>query len=81
MLAAFFWDGRSLGQIALMLRVHESTVSGRLKRSLKAIRKGVVRKLQNHGVDQLAITELLQAGVRDVSFDLRAELLAGSKMV
>ncbi len=35
-LAAYFLDGRSLAQIASMLRVHESTVSRRLAKSLES---------------------------------------------
>lgn len=79
-LAAYFLDSRSLAQIASMLRVHESTVSRRLAKSLEAIRKSIARKLRTRGVDQLAIAELLQTGLSEVSFDLRAELLVGRKI-
>ncbi len=73
LLASQFFDHRTLAQIATMLHVHESTVSRRLDKALRQIRRGVLRQLRSQGLDQPTLTE--------VSFDLHAELLLGVDIV
>ncbi len=77
LLASYYLDRRNLAQIAALLRVHQSTISRRLNRASKAIRKGVLRKLRDCGVSQENITDSLRLSLEEPSFDIRAYLLIG----
>ena len=80
LLVAYFLDRRSLAQIAGALRVHESTASRRLSKTLVHLRKRVIRKLRARGLDERTIADLLHDNGRKFSFDLRSELLFGDEM-
>lgn len=68
LLAAYFLDGRNLMQISAVLRVHESTVSRRIAKVLKQLRRAVSQQLRASG-----LTTKLTISV-DPDFDLRREL-------
>jgi RNA polymerase sigma-70 factor, ECF subfamily len=72
LLAAYYLDERTLAQIAGVLRVHEATVSRRLRRAADSVRKEVVRKLISAGMSRRAVEEALGADPRDV--DLKMDL-------
>ncbi len=74
MLAAYYLDGQTLAQIGRMLRVHEATVSRRLKRLLEDVRKGLLRNLEARGLSRCAAEEALGVDPRDVEVNLRAAL-------
>jgi RNA polymerase sigma-70 factor (ECF subfamily) len=71
MLAAYYLDGRTLAQIAAVLKVHEATVSRRLRRATDDVRKGILRKLQRAGLSRRAAEEALGADPRDMDLNLK----------
>lgn len=70
-LAAYFLDGRTLAEIGKMLHVHEATISRRLKRATDAVRKKVLKNLENAGLSRRAAEEALGTDPRDL--DLRMD--------
>jgi RNA polymerase sigma-70 factor, ECF subfamily len=72
LLAAYYLDERTLAQIAGVLRVHEATVSRRLRRATDSVRKEVMRNLLEAGMSRRAAEEALGADPRDV--DLKMDL-------
>ena len=74
LLAAYFLDRHTLLQIARILRVHEATVSRRLKRLVSDLRKQLLDNLQSGGLSRRAAEEALGADPRDLEINLRALL-------
>jgi RNA polymerase sigma-70 factor (ECF subfamily) len=74
LLAAYFLDRHTLLQIARILRVHEATVSRRLKRLVAELRKQLLDNLQSGGLSRRAAEEALGADPRDLEINLRALL-------
>ena len=74
LLASYFLDGRSLAQVAQMLGVHESTISRRLERVVKNLRRSILRQLTGCGLSQRQAEEALEADVRDLAINVRAHL-------
>lgn len=66
MLAAYYLDGRTLAEIGQLLRVHEATVSRRLKRAAESVRKGLVKNLEKKGMSRRAAEEALGTDPRDL---------------
>lgn len=66
LLAAYYIDGRRLAEIGLLLRVHEATVSRRLRRATDAVRKQLLHNLEKSGMSRRAAEEALGADPRDV---------------
>jgi RNA polymerase sigma-70 factor, ECF subfamily len=73
-LAAYYLDGRTLAQIAGMLRVHESTISRKVEKLGKTLRKQILSRLTQRGMSRRQAEEALEVDVRDVALDLRARL-------
>jgi RNA polymerase sigma-70 factor, ECF subfamily len=71
LLASYFLDGRTLLQIARLLRVHEATVSRKLKRLTESIRRQILRGLQNRGLKRAAAEEALGIDPGDLKLNLR----------
>ena len=71
LLASYFLDERTLLQIAQILRVHEATVSRKLRRLTDDLRKQVLRNLQNLGLSKRAAQEALGADPRDLNLNLK----------
>ena len=76
LLSAWFLDRRTLLEIAGLLRVHEATVSRRVKRLTSRLHKDLLRKLQASGMSRLAAEEALGADPRDLDINLRSLLQA-----
>jgi len=74
LLAAYYLDRQTLLQIARTLKVHEATVSRRLKRLVAELRKRLLRNLTADGLSRRAAEEALGADPRDVEINLRALL-------
>jgi RNA polymerase sigma-70 factor, ECF subfamily len=74
LLASYFLDGRTLAQIARVLAVHESTISRRVEKLTKSIRKQIVKRLVGYGMNRCQAEEALSADVRDLSLDIRTSL-------
>lgn len=78
MLAAYFLDGRTLAEIARMLSVHESTVSRKLDKLAKGLRKQILAGLGRRGMSRRQAEEALEVDVRDLKLNLRDKLTQDS---
>ena len=74
LLCAYFLDRQPLAQIARVLRVHEATISRRLKRMLADLRKRLLHELHAGGLSKRAAEEALGNDPRDLEINLRALL-------
>lgn len=77
-LAAYFLDGRTLAEIARMLRVHESTISRKVDKLAKSLRKQILASLTRRGMSRRQAEEALEADVRDLQIDIRRSLAQDS---
>jgi RNA polymerase sigma-70 factor (ECF subfamily) len=77
-LASYFLDERTLAQIAKTLSVHESTISRKIEKLTKAIRKQILKNLIAQGMSRRQADEALTADVRDLAVDIRASLAQDS---
>jgi RNA polymerase sigma-70 factor (ECF subfamily) len=73
-LSAYFLDRQTLQQIGRLLRVHEATISRRLKRLATDLRNQLLVNLQADGLSERAAEEALGADPRDIEINLRALL-------
>jgi RNA polymerase sigma-70 factor (ECF subfamily) len=73
-LSAYFLDRQSLLEISRVIRVHEATVSRRLKRLVTDLRKQLIHNLQSGGLSKRAAEEALGTDPRDIELNLRALL-------
>ena len=77
-LAAYFLDGRTLAEIARLLGVHESTISRKVDKLAKSLRKKILANMVQQGMGRRQAAEALEVDVRDVSLDIRRSLAQGS---
>ena len=73
-LASYHLDGRTLAEIARTLGVHESTVSRKLEKVVRAVRERIMDELLRRGMSQRQAEEALEADVRDVAVDVSGHL-------
>jgi RNA polymerase sigma-70 factor, ECF subfamily len=73
-LAAYYLDNRTLTDIGRLVGVHESTISRRMEKLLKTLRKQVLAGLQARGMNRGQAEEALDSDVRYLSMDLRTKL-------
>jgi len=78
LLAAYYLDGQTLLEMACVLGVHEATVSRRLHRAEKEIRKQILKHLERSGMSRPAAEEALGADPRDLEVNLK-KLLQNSQ--
>ncbi|WP_157478160.1 RNA polymerase sigma factor [Granulicella tundricola] len=71
LLSAYFLDGRTLLEIGGLLRVHEATISRRVKRLTGDVTKRLLKELQARGLSKRAAEEALGTDPRDISVNLR----------
>jgi RNA polymerase sigma-70 factor (ECF subfamily) len=76
-LASYYFDGRTLSEIARMLGVHESTTCRRLEKIKVAVRRRTLRLLRSKGVDSRQAQELFEDGVLELNVDVRRSLMQG----
>ena len=74
-LASYYLDSRTLAEIARMLRVHESTISRKLEKIAKSLRRRILTGLQQRGMSRRQALEALEIDVRDLGLNLRSRLL------
>ncbi len=75
LLASYYLDQQTLAEIGRQLRVHESTISRKLERLARELRKRVRKLLQAAGVAARRCDELLeQLDVRDLEVDVAGTL-------
>jgi len=70
-LSAYYLDQHTLQEISRVLRVHEATVSRKLKRATENLRKHLLRTLRAGGLSRRAAEEALGIDPRDVDINLR----------
>ncbi len=73
-LGAYYLDGRTLAEIARMLGVHESTISRKLDKLAKSLRKQILAALGRSGLSRRQAEEALDVDVRDLQVDIRRSL-------
>jgi RNA polymerase sigma-70 factor (ECF subfamily) len=74
-LAAYYLDSRTLAQIARLLQVHESTISRKLDKLAKSLRKRILAGLARLGMSRQQAQEALEVDVRDLGLNLRSRLV------
>jgi RNA polymerase sigma-70 factor (ECF subfamily) len=77
-LAYYFLDELTLARIAHILRVHESTISRRLEKLVRQLRKDIVLRLTRKGLTRRQAEEALDTDVRDLAIDIRKQLTQDS---
>ncbi len=75
LLGAYYLDGRTLAEIARMLGVHESTISRKLDKLAKALRKQILAELGRQGMSRRQAEEALDVDVRDLQVNIRRSLI------
>jgi RNA polymerase sigma-70 factor (ECF subfamily) len=73
-LSAYYLDGRTLAEIARVLGVHESTISRKLDKLGKLLRKKVFAALVRSGMSRRQAEEAMETDVRDLQMDVRKSL-------
>ena len=73
-LASYFLDQRTLAEIAGALHVHESTISRRLERVVRDLRKRILKSLGQRGLSARAAEEALEVDVRDLAVNVAQRL-------
>lgn len=70
-LASYYLDERTLAEIARTLAVHESTISRKLAKLAKSLRKQILAALERDGMSRPQAKEALEVDVRDLRLNLR----------
>jgi RNA polymerase sigma-70 factor (ECF subfamily) len=73
-LAAYYLDGRTLAEVARILGVHESTISRKVDKLAKSLRKKIVANMTERGIDRREAEEALDVDVRDLQVNIRRSL-------
>lgn len=77
-LASYYLDEHTLAEIARSLGVHESTISRRLERLAKALRKQILTACGRKGMSRRQAEEALAVDVRDLRVNVRRRLAQDS---
>jgi len=78
-LSTYYLDGRTLAEVARMLGVHESTISRKVDKLAKSLRKQILAALGRQGMSWRQAEEALEIDVRDLQVDIRRSLAQDSK--
>ena len=73
-LASYYLDGRTLAETARLLSVHESTISRKVDKLAKSLRKQILAALMKKGMSRRQAEEALEVDVRDLSLNVRDTL-------
>lgn len=73
-LASYFLDERTLAEIARSLGVHESTISRKVDKLAKSLRKRILAALGRRGMSRRQAQEALEVDVRDLRVNIRSRL-------
>jgi RNA polymerase sigma-70 factor (ECF subfamily) len=76
LLSSYFLDGRRLAEIGRVLGVHESTISRKMEKLLRELRKQIRRELERRGMSRRQADEALESDVRDLQLDVASRLRA-----
>lgn len=78
-LSAYYLDGRTLAEVARMLGVHESTISRKVDKLAKVLRKKILAGMMQEGMARRQAEEALEVDVRDLQIDIRRSLAQESQ--
>jgi RNA polymerase sigma-70 factor, ECF subfamily len=78
-LAAYYLDGRTLAEVARMLGVHESTISRKVDKLAKSLRKKILAGMIQQGMHRRQAEEALAVDVRDLNVNIRRKLAQESR--
>ncbi len=70
-LASYYLDERTLAEIARTLAVHESTISRKLDKLARLVRKQILAALERRGMTRRQAEEAMEVDVRDLRLNLR----------
>ena len=73
-LASYFLDERTLADIARTLGVHESTMSRKVDKLAKLLRKQILAALGRRGMSRRQAQEAIEVDVRDLRVNIRSRL-------
>jgi RNA polymerase sigma-70 factor (ECF subfamily) len=73
-LASYFLDERTLAEIARALGVHESTISRKVDKLAKSLRKQILAALGRRGMSRRQAQEAIEVDVRDLRVNIRSRL-------
>jgi RNA polymerase sigma-70 factor (ECF subfamily) len=73
-LAAYYLDDRTLADVARALSVHESTISRKVDKLAKSLRKQILASLGRSGMSRRQAEEALEVDVRDLGLNIRSRL-------
>lgn len=73
-LASYYLDGHTLVEIARTLAVHESTISRKLDKLAKSLRKQILATLERKGMSRRQAEEALEVDVRDLRLNIRGRV-------
>jgi len=73
-LASYFLDERTLAEIARTLGVHESTISRKVDKLAKLLRKQILAALGRRGMSRRQALEAIEVDVRDLRVNIRRRL-------
>jgi|SRR5450432_2443810 RNA polymerase sigma-70 factor, ECF subfamily len=73
-LASYYLDDRTLADIARALSVHESTISRKVDKLAKSLRKHILAALGRGGMSRRQAQEALEVDVRDLGLNIRSRL-------
>jgi len=73
-LSAYYLDGRTLAEIARMLGVHESTISRKIDKLAKTLRKQILASLVRGGMSRRQAEEAMEVDVRDLQVNIQRTL-------
>lgn len=77
-LASYFLDDRTLAEVARTLGVHESTISRKVDKLAKNLRKQILSNLTRGGMSRRQAEEALLTDVRDLQVNIRSRLVQES---
>ncbi|MGC1372079.1 MAG: sigma-70 family RNA polymerase sigma factor [Candidatus Sulfotelmatobacter sp.] len=78
-LASYYLDGRTLAEVARILNVHESTISRKVDKLAKLLRKKILTGLMQQGLGRRQAEEALDVDVRDLQINIRHNLVQESQ--
>ena len=73
-LSAYYLDDRTLAEVARALSVHESTISRKVDKLAKSLRKHILAALGRSGMSRRQAQEALEVDVRDLALNIRGRL-------
>jgi len=77
-LTSYYLDGRTLAETACLLSVHESTISRKLDKLARSLRKQILAALVRRGMSRRQAEEALAVDVRDLPLNVRDRLAQDS---